>query len=76
MKAIFLFDASAPSYFRRRERLLEHLKQSTDEMACLYIKTKNRLYKSNAPNRTSHIMTLEPIPLSEVVKWESVLGDT
>jgi hypothetical protein len=74
MKAIFLFDASTPSYPKHRERLLVHAKQSGDELVCLYIETKNRLYKSNAPKRTSQIMTLEPIGLREIVRWESVPG--
>lgn len=71
MKAIFLGDPddkSGPS----PEKLSKHVKDSGEKLIKLWIKTNNQLYKSSWPGREWHVMTLDPIPVSQIVKTEIV----
>lgn len=71
MKAVFLGDpndSAAPS----SKGLSKHVKKTGEKLIRLYIKTSNQLFKSNAPGRAWHVMTLEPISVKDILKTEIV----
>lgn len=72
MKAIFFFDEDHALTPEALEKMRAHVKKSGEQLVRLYIKTANQIYQSTTSDRAFHIMTLDPIPLKEIIKSEIV----
>ena len=72
MKAIFFFDENYALSPEVLEKMRKHEEESHEHLIRLYIKTKNKLFKSNTKDRQFHIMTLDPIYLKDIIKSEPV----
>ena len=72
MKAIYFFNEDNALSPENLQKMQAHEEKNHEGLVRLYIKTQNKLYKSNEAGRSFHIMTLDPIPLSEIVKSEKI----
>lgn len=73
MSAIYLCDPSDPMYKVRLPFILERLlERGSPRIICLYIKTKNQLFRATHKKRTFQIASLDPIPISEILTHQFV----
>lgn len=72
MKAIFMAYPDDPLYEKTQKNVLAHVKEKHKSLVRLHIKTKNNLYKSVDPERTFQVISLDPIPTSDIVRIEEL----
>ena len=72
MKAIFMGYADDPLYAPSQKNVHAHIKKKGDKLVRLQIKTTNPLYRSKDPERTFQVMSLDPIPVNDIVSTEEL----
>ncbi len=72
MTAVYLACPTDPLYEETLPHVLAHVKKKHKHVLRLHIKTGNTLYKSLDPERTFQALSLDPIPVSEIIKTEQV----
>ncbi len=72
MRAIFMAYPKDPLYIETQKNVLAHVKEKGEELIRLHIKTNNNLYKSTDPERTFQVISLDPIPARDIIRYELV----
>jgi len=75
MRAVFLSDTLDPLYPSRIPRVLAHVRKKGGPLVRLLIRTEHTLFKSLDPERTAQVISLQPIPLSAVVRVEAIASE-
>lgn len=70
--AVFMADTTDPLYPASLADVLAHVHEKGETLVRLHVQTKNSLYRSVDPARTFQVISLDPIPLTEVAEIEVI----
>jgi hypothetical protein len=68
--AVFMADAEDALYLPSLVDVLAHVREKDEKLVRLHIRTGNTLYRSIDPKRTFQIITLDPVPFTDVTDVE------
>ena len=75
IRAVFLSDTQDPLYAARIPRVQAHVRKKGGDLVRLFLAPREReLFKSTDPERTSQVISLDPILVSEVIRVEEIGG--